>query len=156
MRFSLAAMLATALFALGISACGGGDDKLSKDELARQADTICREFDKKIKAVPQPAGAANERTAADYYDQTRPIIADSIEEFETLEPADSVQRDWETFIAKQKEAARLLDEFLAQVKARDRTAQRTLAQINAAIAASSTAAKRIGADACATSSSAAS
>lgn len=151
MRPSRTALLTIATLALGVGACGGGDgdDKLAKADLAKQASAICKEFDEKIKAVPQPTGARDPGSAAAYYEKTRPLIEGSIAELEKLEPDDAVQQDWKTFIDKQNEAARLLSTLLTQIKARDAAAQQTLAQINEAVADGSAAVRRIGADGCA-------
>jgi hypothetical protein len=156
MRLSVAATLATSVLALGVGACGGGDDKLSKADLGKKANAICKEFDRKISAVPQPTGARNVGTAAAYYDQTRPIVADLIAKLDKLEPEDSIKKDWQTFVDKQNEAARLLTALIKQIKERDEGAQQTLASINSAVATGSSAARRAGATSCASSTAAAS
>lgn len=153
MRLSLPTPFAIAALALGLAACGG-DDKLSKADLGKKANAICKDFDKKIAAVPQPIGARNVGTAAAYYDQTRPIVNDLIRQLDKLEPEDSLTKDWTTFVDKQKEAARLLTDLIKQIKERDDTAQQTLTQINTAVETGSAAARRAGATACAPSKSA--
>lgn len=156
MRLSLAATFAISVLALGL-ACGGDDDggadKLSKAEIGKQANAICKEFDKKIAAVPQPTGARNPGTAAAYADQTRPIVRQAIAKLDALEPEESIEKDWTIFIAKQKEAANLLDDLVQQIKERDAGAQETLGQINAVAEDGNAAAKRLGADSCASSTS---
>jgi hypothetical protein len=156
MRLSVPATFAIAALALGVTACGGGDDKLSKADLGKKANAICKDFDKKIAAVPQPTGARNVGTAAAYYDQTRPIVNDLIAKLDKLEPEDSIKKDWTTFVDKQNEAARLLTELIKQIKDRDEAAQQTLSKINAAVETGSAAARRAGATACAPSTSPAS
>lgn len=147
MRLSVAAMLAIAMLAPGLAACGS-EDKLSKAELATKANAICTDFDKRIAEVPQPR-ARNPELAAAYYAQTRPIVSEMADRLEKLEPEDSVKKDWETYVDKQNEAVRLLDDLVRQIKDRDDAAQRTLAQISSAIADGSAAVKRTGANACA-------
>ncbi|MDQ3675895.1 MAG: hypothetical protein M3401_03675 [Actinomycetota bacterium] len=155
MRLSVAAPLAISMLAMGVVACGG-DDKLSKADLAKKANAICKNFDKKIAAVPRPAGARNPGIAAAYYEQTRPIVDDTVSELKKLDPEDSVEKDWKTFIDKQDELVRLLEDLVQEIKSRDAKAQQTLGQINSGGADASAAAKRIGANSCASSTSTAS
>jgi hypothetical protein len=149
MRLSLPAALITALLTLSLAACGGGSDTLSKAELTKKANAICKDFDKRIAAVPQPTGARNPGTAAAYYAQTRPIVSQSIVSLKKLKPGDSVKKDWKIYLDKQDEAARLLDDLVKQINERDPNAQRTLAQINAAAATGTAAIRRVGASSCA-------
>lgn len=153
MRLSPPTTFAIAALALGLAACGG-DDKLSEADLGKKANAICKEFDKKIAAVPQPTGARNVGTAAAYYDQTRPIVNELIRKLDKLEPEDSLKQDWTTFIDKQNEAATLLTALIKQIKDRDEAAQQTLDKINTAVEDGSAAARRAGATACAPSKSA--
>lgn len=137
---------------MSFAACGG-DDKLSKTELAGKANAICKELDKKVAEVPRPTGARGIEPRIAYFERTRPIIGDAVDKLERLEPQDTITKDWETYIDKQNDAVRLLDDLVEQIRNRDPAAQRTLAQLNSAVVGGSAAARRIGADACATASS---
>lgn len=150
MRHLAIGPLAIAALALGVVACGGGGgDELSKEELATRANEICRDFDERLAAIPQPAGAPDEQAAAAFYDQTKPVVRELLERIERLEPADAVAKDWRTFVDSQREGARLLDDLVAQVGRRDDVAQATAARVRSAIVTGSAAARRIGATSCA-------
>ena len=108
---------------LGLAACGGDDDKLSKSELAKQATTICKDATKeatKIKTpsdLGDPAGRAD--AAATYFTELVELTEKQTGDLEQLEPADDVKDDWNAFIAKQKEATGLLKQTRDAAKAKD-------------------------------------
>jgi hypothetical protein len=143
-------LLLAALGALGALALGscGGDDKLSKAELAKQANAICIDSEKRLRAVPQPA-AGDANKALEYYDKTAPLIAVAVTKLKALKPEDDVKRDWETYTSKQESATKLLGDLTRQVRARDPTARQTLAQIAALTRDSNAAAEKVGATSCA-------
>lgn len=153
MRLFPAATLAIATLALALAACGG-DDGLSRAELARRADAICTDSNKKVAATPRPPTRSLESAAA-YYAQTRPIISDGTAKLERLKPDDAVRKDWLAYVRKQAESARLLDDLVDQLTRRDPRVQQTRARIASVVADVSAAAQRVGADACASSSPAA-
>lgn len=147
MRPFVAAPLAIAMLALALAACGG-DDGLSKAQLAKRANAICTDSNKKVAGVPHPP-TRSPASAAAYYAQTRPIISDGTAKLARLKPRDAVKKDWDSFVRKQARSARLLDDLVEQVTRGDARVQQTQAQIESLVAQLSTAAKRVGADACA-------
>jgi len=151
MRLSVAAPLAIAALAPGLAACGG-DDGLPRAELAKRANAICTDSNTKVAAIPRPPTRSLESAAA-YYAKTRPIIGDATAKLQRLEPKGAVKQDWETYVGKQAESARLLDVLVEQVTRRDAGLQQTRAQIDSLVADVTVAAGRIGADACASRSS---
>jgi len=135
---------------MGVAACGGdsADDKLSKTDLAKEANAICTDFRQEIAKLPRAQARTAEAIAA-AVGQTRTILRRTVTSLEELEPEDAVTRDWENYVDKERDAVRLLDTFLEQVTKRDRHAQQTLMQINAVVDQERIAALKLGADACA-------
>jgi hypothetical protein len=150
MRPSAAATLAITLLALGAAGCGSkaAKDTLAKPELATQANAICKSYNARIEAIPQPNGQSGASAALEYYQQTRSVLDDTINQLATLKPDDAVKRDWQSYVASQRKAEQLLDDLVNQVKSRDPNVQRTLERISAAVDAGDAAAKRVGAADC--------
>jgi hypothetical protein len=49
---------AALLLALVVAGCGGGGSRLSKEDYAKQADTICSKYNRKIQALGPPTSLA--------------------------------------------------------------------------------------------------
>jgi hypothetical protein len=151
MRPSVAPTLAIAALALGLGACGGGSAKektLSKPQLATQAGAICQNYKDRIDAIPQPAGQSGAQAALAYYEQTRPVLDETVAKLAALKPAAAVKADWTSYVNSQRKASQLLGDLVTQVKSGNKDVQSILTQITKTVDDGDTAAKRIGANAC--------
>jgi hypothetical protein len=150
MRPSLAATLAITVLTLAAGGCGGKDAKttLAKPALAKRANAICTNYKARIEAIPQPAGQSGAQSALAYYEQTRPVLDDTVDQLAKLKPDDNLKADWSAYVASQRKAAKLLDDLVTQVKSGDRAVQQTLTQITKTVDDGDAAAKKIGATSC--------
>lgn len=57
---------------MGVAACGG-EDGLSKSELASKADAICTRAEADVRAVKAPADPTDLQAAGAYFDKVVPI-----------------------------------------------------------------------------------
>lgn len=94
-----------ALFAgvltLLLAACGGGsgeDDALTADQFRQQADSICRQYEDKIKALGSPSSLSD---LGDYVDQVIPIIDEGNGKLADLQPPAELADDWDRAMALQ-------------------------------------------------------
>ena len=85
-----------ALLVLPLAACGGG---LSKAELVKQGDAICKRVNDKIAKQQEPTNAADLAALAK---QTVKISDPAIDDMEALEPPDELQKDFDAFVASLK------------------------------------------------------
>ena len=93
MRSRLA--LFAGLLTLLLAACGGGSDEdhsLTADQFRRQADSICRQYEDKIKALESPS-SVNE--LGGYVDQVIPIIEEGNDKLADLQPPAELADDWD-------------------------------------------------------------
>lgn len=148
MRRILIAPLALAVFAFGLSACGGGDDKLSKSALAKKANIICSDFDDKVQAHPPPADAGKKVA---YYSTTLPqIVTGLADKLRELKPADDVKADWNALVAKFDGLSPILKEIASATKVHDRAAlQAQIQRFRTLQTSTDQIGKRLGATKCA-------
>jgi hypothetical protein len=115
---------------LGIAACGGGDKKLSKTDLAKKADAICKDSASKSGKITQPADlTANPQAAAEYFGKVLPVAENQTKKFEDLKPKDDVKAAWDQLVARQKQGEDTLKTILAKAKAKDRSGIVDLAKL---------------------------
>jgi hypothetical protein len=89
-RLALLASVVTLLLA----ACGGGSDKdhaLTADQFRQQADSICRQYEDKVKALGSPSSLDE---LGDYVDQVIPIIEEGNGKLDDLQPPAELADDW--------------------------------------------------------------
>jgi hypothetical protein len=87
------AALAVVVVAL-VAGCGGGSNRLSKDEYAKRADAICSKYNAKLKALARPASIS---ALPDYVDKALPLARKGDDELRGLKPPkDEVQtaKEW--------------------------------------------------------------
>jgi hypothetical protein len=99
-----------ALLALAVAGCGGGggDDRLTKDELISQANAICLDYGRKVKALDDP------RTLTDlsvYAKSAHQALADGLAQLRKLHPPDELQTRYETWVAAGDRALERIDEL---------------------------------------------
>jgi hypothetical protein len=143
-RRSLAILAGTAALAVG---CGGGGDRLSREELVSQADAICTRYDEQLEGLREPESIADvERFAA----EARAIIRRGVDELRELEPPEDLEEDYDRWVATNEDALDLIDEL--EQAAAERDAQRVQELIADAERQDDEAdkiARRIGLDDCA-------
>ena len=88
------ALLAGVLTVL-LAACGGGsgeDHALTADQFRQQADSICTQYEDKIKALGSPSSLDD---LGDYVDQVIPIIEEGNGKLDDLQPPAELADDWD-------------------------------------------------------------
>ena len=120
MRHALA--LASAAFLL--AACGGGGDRLSRDEFASQGNRICEKFEAKIDELENPRSLPELRA---YVDQARPIFEEGVADLRELEPPEDLQDRYDDFLETADAAVARLDELSAAAEDGDQEAVQRIA-----------------------------
>jgi hypothetical protein len=109
-RAHRAVFLAFLTGAIGLAAagCGGGDDRLSREELVQEADATCREFDRRVEEIDEPEGLDDiER----YLQEIRPIVEEGTDELDALEPPEELQDEYDRWIQETRSAIAWFDEL---------------------------------------------
>jgi hypothetical protein len=88
---------AVAALLIPLAACGGG---LSKAELVKQGDAICKRVNEKVAKQQEPTNAADLAALAK---QTVKISDPAIDDMEALEPPDELEKDFDAFVASLKQ-----------------------------------------------------
>ena len=103
--------------ALVAAACGGdGGDRLSREELVSEADTICAEYEGELDRLAAPESIEDfQRLVQD----ARPIVEGGIEELRALEPPEELEEQYEEWISRNEENLDAIDELEAAVTERD-------------------------------------
>lgn len=100
----LAAVLVLAL----AGGCGGGGDRLSREELIEDADAICADFDQQIDDVEEPQSVEDiER----YVQEIRPIVEEGTDELAELEPPEELEEEYDDWIAATRSGLGRFDEL---------------------------------------------
>ena len=93
MRCGLA--LFAGVLTLLLAACGGGsgeDHTLTADQFRQQADSICRQYEAKVRALGSPSSLDD---LGGYVDQVIPIIAEGNGKLADLQPPEELADDWD-------------------------------------------------------------
>ena len=97
----------TGAMGLAAAGCGGGGDRLSRDELIEEADATCAEFDQRIEEVQEPESLDDiER----YVQEIRPIVEEGTDQLVDLEPPEELQDEYDDWIAATRSGVERLDE----------------------------------------------
>jgi hypothetical protein len=103
-------LLAFLTGAMGLAAagCGGGSDRLTREELIEEADATCAEFDQRVEEVDEPESLDDiER----YVQEIRPIVEEGTDELEALEPPEELQDEYDDWIAATRSGVDRFDEL---------------------------------------------
>jgi hypothetical protein len=153
-RIPLTALATTA--ALALVACGGSSDSgLSKTDLAKKADSICKTASDAAGKLSAPADFgqpnSNAAAAASYLGKLAPITKQESDDLAALKPADAAKTGWGAFVAKEKQLSRFLDGVLAKAKAKaqDASGIDDLAKVPQLGSEFTAAATKVGATGCA-------
>jgi hypothetical protein len=85
-----------ALLVLPLAACGGG---LSKAELVKKGDAICKRVNDQVAKQQEPTNAADLAALAK---QTVKLSDPAIKDMDALEPPDELKKDFDAFVASLK------------------------------------------------------
>ncbi len=94
-----------ALLILPLAACGGG---LSKSELVKQGDAICKSVNDQVAKEPDPTTAADLAALAK---KTVKISNPAIDDMEALEPPSELEKDFDAFVASLKKQRDLTEQI---------------------------------------------
>jgi transcriptional regulator with AAA-type ATPase domain len=100
------AVVAVALIAAG--GCGGGDDRLSRDEYVKQADAICAKYQKRLDALPEPE---NVQELKELVDEGLPIAREGYQELKALEPPEELEADVSEWFERNDRNLELIEEL---------------------------------------------
>ena len=141
--------LAVLVAALALSACGssgGSGGQLSKDDLVKQADAICKDVSAKLNKVPSPKSSAD---LSDYGNKASSIIAGGVDKLDNLQPSDSDKQSFDAFISAAKKQSDLAGQLADAAKSSDQTKIRSiLVQAKASDTKGKAAAAKLGMQAC--------
>src|SRR5262249_44824159 len=109
--------LALVIALLVLAGCGGGGNKaLTKQEYASKADTICSNFEAKIKSLRNPK---NVKELADVADKAVPLLESAITELNNLNPPADEQSTASQWIDQVRNLEGDLKELRDKAKAQD-------------------------------------
>ena len=111
---ALITLLCTALVAAGC----GGEDGLSREQLAEQASAICAKYSKAGRDLGSP-DLADAVKAEDYFTKATDLAQRQQDELEKLEPTESAKADYDKLTKATADATQLLADLAAAAKARD-------------------------------------
>jgi hypothetical protein len=98
----------TGAMGLAAAGCGGGDDRLTREELVEEADATCADFDQRIEEVGEPESPEDiER----YVQEIRPIVEEGTDELDALQPPEELEDDYDQWIQETRSAIDMLDEL---------------------------------------------
>ena len=145
-----AGLLAATTTTLALGACGGGgDETLSKSELAAKANAICKTYNAKVNAVPHPKSLSDAGQAATYYAAVTKLAVEQQGKLKALKPADDVKADWNAYIDLADQGDETIKAITAAARAQDAAKGGTLiAKINALAPKINAAADKVGATTC--------
>jgi hypothetical protein len=147
MKRAVAVAVVCGLFAL--AGCGGGGgDRLTKDELASQADAICGKYEQKLDALAEPKSIEEVESLAE---EAKPIVEDGVDELDDLEPPEELEEDYDRWIALNRESLEAIDELKEAAASGDESrVEQVVQDANSKEEEADALAGRIGLDECAT------
>ena len=123
MKIGKRAALGCAAAAAMLTAAGcGGDDALSKKELASEANKICAKYSKEGDKLKAPQNIGDPEQASKFFADAHDIAKRQQDDLEALTPADDVKQDYEAMTAATGKATTLLADL--QTAAEDKDAKK--------------------------------
>jgi hypothetical protein len=101
---------------LAAAGCGGGGDRLTRDELIDQGDAICAQNEKDSSVISVPKRTEE---VPEYLEQLRPVIEKTLNDLKALEPPESLQSEYDAWISETQGALLALDELSEAAAAGD-------------------------------------
>jgi hypothetical protein len=120
--------LLVGLLTLLLAACGGGsseDHALTADQFRQQADSICMQYEDKIKALGSPSSLAD---LGDYVDQVIPIISEGNDKLANLQPPEDLADDWDRAMELQDQNLGVAEDLQRAIRDQDRARVQELLQ----------------------------
>ena len=102
-----------------LAGCGGGggsSQRLTRDQYAAKADTICRKYNKLTSAVGSPKGLAD---LAKAFDQALPLLSNAISDLRKLKPPKSEQSTVDEWLAQSEVLKHDLQQLRDQARAKN-------------------------------------
>jgi Tfp pilus assembly protein PilP len=93
--------------------CGGGDDRLSREEFVSEAEQVCDDFDQRVNEVDEPQNADDVER---YVNEVRPVVEDGLNDLRGLQPPEEFEEQWDELMAANDAGLEALDD-LAQAGA---------------------------------------
>jgi len=137
---------------LGFAACGGDDDDetLSKADLAKKANAICKEANEDSGPITAPPDVYENPVAAEaYFGKLAPIYQKQVDGLAKLQPNDDTKAAWTQFLDREKQSNETLKTALAKAKAKDPSGVRHIAKQQRVLTKLTSEATAIGASECA-------
>jgi hypothetical protein len=78
-------------------ACGGGDDRLSQEELQSRVNAICAKVDRQVKALGEPESIDE---VAEFARKATRLAREGVAELRALEPPEDDERQYDRFLAE--------------------------------------------------------
>lgn len=107
MKVTFVTFLLAASLAAG-AGCGGGSDRLSRDEFVEQADANCAKYEREVLALGVPQ---NVEDVEEYAERARPIVEAGWNEQKALKPPEDLQNEYDKWIATGQDALEFMDEL---------------------------------------------
>jgi hypothetical protein len=98
----------TGAMGLAAAGCGGGGDKLTRDELVEEADATCAEFDRRVEDVREPESLED---IEGYLQEIRPIVEEGTDELAALEPPEELADEYDEWIEATRSGVDRFDEL---------------------------------------------
>ena len=98
----------TGAMGLAAAGCGGGDDRLTREELVEEADATCAEFDRRIEDVQEPESLED---IEGYLQEIRPIVEEGTDELDSLQPPEELEADYDQWIEETRSTVDRFDEL---------------------------------------------
>jgi hypothetical protein len=144
MRLALAT--GPVLVAIFIVGCGGGGDRLSKDEFQKQASATCAKYEQKLNAIGTPTSPAD---ISNYVEKGVPVIQQGLVELRRLKPPADMQADYDRMLAEVEKSIPAARRLAAAAAKQDAAGvQKALKEGQAASDASDDIAKTLGLSGC--------
>jgi hypothetical protein len=103
---------------LVLTSCGGGSKRLTKEQFAAKANTLCAAFNKQVNAVPTPKTIAE---AATSFEKLLPLDRKLVADMKALKPPANEEKAVNQAIALGEDQANRADALIAALKKNDLT-----------------------------------
>ena len=112
--------LASLLLAtVALAGCGGGSDRLTREEFVEQATAACARVEERVDALGEPQSLAEVETLGR---ELRGALGDGLEELRELEPPEELAGPFERYLATGDDVLEQLDRLAEAASAGDRAA----------------------------------
>ena len=94
-------LLVISLLAVAAAGCGGGGDRLTREEFASQANAICQDFEQRISDLDEPENIGD---VENFADEAAEIASDGRDELGDLNPPEELEGDYDRLLESLDEA----------------------------------------------------